>query len=128
MGDATADFEFRSDEEFACIVLSRAEILRTADLEPLVEIADGWWISQKLPFNLDPLWREQLGAVASDRIEQFANFVIIADAVADASRERFREGVRSRKLTIANGSGDAHCAHFVLENWGLNESPAPELS
>jgi hypothetical protein len=54
--------------------------------------------------------------------------VAIADAVADASSERFREDVRSRKLTIANGSGDAHGAHFVLENWGLNESTAPELA
>jgi len=54
--------------------------------------------------------------------------VAIADAVADASSERFREDVRSRKLTIANGSGDAHGAHFVLENWGLSESTAPELA
>jgi hypothetical protein len=54
--------------------------------------------------------------------------VAIADAVADASSERFREDVRSRKLTIANGSGDAHGAHFVLENWGLGESSAPELA
>ncbi|MGH7864405.1 MAG: peptidoglycan-binding protein [Candidatus Binataceae bacterium] len=54
--------------------------------------------------------------------------VVIADAVADASPERFRQDVRRRKLTIANGSGDAHGAHFVLENWGLDDSPAPELA
>jgi peptidoglycan hydrolase-like protein with peptidoglycan-binding domain len=49
--------------------------------------------------------------------------VIIAHAVADQARTEFREDVRSRKLTIATGSGKVHGAIFLLRNWGLGESP-----
>lgn len=49
--------------------------------------------------------------------------VIIANAVADNSSTPFREDVRSRKLTIATGSGSVHGATYVLRNWGLDESP-----
>lgn len=47
--------------------------------------------------------------------------IIIANAVADKARPQFREDVRSRKLTIATGSGRVHGAMFVLRNWGLGE-------
>ena len=53
--------------------------------------------------------------------------IAIADAVAHASRKKFREDVRRRKRTIANGSGVVHGARFILENWGLTETSAPEL-
>jgi hypothetical protein len=46
---------------------------------------------------------------------------IIGNAVADASRPRFREDVRARKLTIAAGSGKVHGASYVLRNWGLDD-------
>jgi len=49
--------------------------------------------------------------------------VIIANAVADHARPRFREDVRSRKLTVATGSGTVHGASFVLRSWGLAEFP-----
>lgn len=49
--------------------------------------------------------------------------VIIANAVADASRPQFREDVRSRKLTLATGAGRVHGATYVLRNWGLDASP-----
>jgi hypothetical protein len=32
--------------------------------------------------------------------------------------------VRSRKLTIANGTGTVHGGSFVLRAWGLGEFPA----
>ncbi len=47
--------------------------------------------------------------------------VVIANSVSDASRERFREDVRTRKLAIATGEGNVHGHHFVMENWGLGE-------
>jgi peptidoglycan hydrolase-like protein with peptidoglycan-binding domain len=47
--------------------------------------------------------------------------IIIANAVADASTS-FKEDVRSRKLTIATGTGNVHGELFVLANWGLDES------
>jgi Putative peptidoglycan binding domain len=50
--------------------------------------------------------------------------VIVANAVANHSRPRFREDVRSRKLTIATGAGVVHGELFVLRNWGLAELPA----
>ena len=49
--------------------------------------------------------------------------VIIANAVADASQS-FKEDVRSRKLTIATGTGKVHGEIFVLSNWGLDETLA----
>jgi Putative peptidoglycan binding domain len=50
--------------------------------------------------------------------------VVIANAVADnAKNVLFREDVRSRKLTVATGSGQVHGGTFVLRNWGLAELP-----
>jgi peptidoglycan hydrolase-like protein with peptidoglycan-binding domain len=50
--------------------------------------------------------------------------VIVANAVADASRPAYREDVRSRKLTLATGAGRVHGATYVLRNWGLDASRA----
>jgi hypothetical protein len=49
--------------------------------------------------------------------------VIVANAVADASRAQYREDVLSRKLTLATGAGRVHGATYVLRNWGLDASP-----
>lgn len=46
---------------------------------------------------------------------------IVANAVADKAKPEFRADVRSRKLTIAVGSGKVHGGTFVLRNWGLDE-------
>lgn len=48
---------------------------------------------------------------------------IIGQAVADHSKPEYREDVRSRKITIATGSGKVHGATYILRNWGLDESP-----
>jgi hypothetical protein len=45
----------------------------------------------------------------------------LANAVADSSKPEFKEDVRSRKLTIAQGKGMVHGGSFVLKNWGLDE-------
>jgi peptidoglycan hydrolase-like protein with peptidoglycan-binding domain len=49
--------------------------------------------------------------------------VIVANAVADASAS-FKEDVRSRKLTVATGTGKVHGETFILSNWGLDETLA----
>ncbi len=49
--------------------------------------------------------------------------VLIANAVADASSAKFREDVRTRKLTVATGAGKVHGRTYVLRNWGLSECP-----
>jgi len=54
--------------------------------------------------------------------------VTVANAVADSAMQAFSADVRQRKLSIANGEGDVHGEHFVLDNWGLSEAPTPELA
>lgn len=46
---------------------------------------------------------------------------VIANAVADQSREAFREDVRRRKLAIATGAGVVHGMTLHLANWGLED-------
>jgi len=53
--------------------------------------------------------------------------VIIANAVADNAKPKYREDVRARKLTIATGSGKVHKEMFLLRNWGLDESPCDPI-
>lgn len=54
---------------------------------------------------------------------------IVANAVADSARPRFQADVRSRKLTIATGTGNVHGRNYVLENWGLStEFSSSELT
>lgn len=48
----------------------------------------------------------------------------IANAVADHSRQKFRDNVRRRKLAFATGAGVANGVSAVLVNWGLAEVPA----
>ena len=45
---------------------------------------------------------------------------LVANAVADSARLQYREDVRSRKLTIATGSGSVHGHPYVLADWGLD--------
>ncbi len=47
--------------------------------------------------------------------------VVLANAVADTAKPRWREDVRSRKLTLAVGTGRVHGRTYVLRNWGLDE-------
>lgn len=48
--------------------------------------------------------------------------IVIANAVADNSLERWRDDVRERKLTIAKGEGSVHGSKpIVLRNWGIDE-------
>ena len=55
--------------------------------------------------------------------------VVVANAVADAAQPTWREDVRTRKLTIANGEGTIHGHNYLLENWGLSSQfPAAELA
>lgn len=53
---------------------------------------------------------------------------IVANAVADFSKAKWKEDVRRRKLTIAIGQGTVHGHNYLLENWGLAEVDAAELT
>ena len=53
---------------------------------------------------------------------------IVANAVTKSALPQFQQDVFIRKMCIATGEGVVHGTHFVLENWGLDESPAPELA
>lgn len=53
---------------------------------------------------------------------------IVANAVADSSKAKWKEDVRRRKLTIATGQGTVHGHSYLLENWGLAELDAAELA
>lgn len=46
---------------------------------------------------------------------------IVANAVADFAKPKFREDVRRRKLTVATGQGSVHGRNYLLENWGLSD-------
>ncbi len=45
---------------------------------------------------------------------------LIANGVADSASAKWREDVRTRKLTIAMGQGTVHGHSYLLENWGLS--------
>ena len=71
-------------------------------------------------------------ARAALSLQQFADErerrIGIANAVANAAKAAFREDVRTRKLTIATGSGVVHGETFTTEAWGLGDSEADELA
>ena len=54
---------------------------------------------------------------------------IVANAVADCAKPKWRDDVRRRKLTVATGQGTVHGHAYILDNWGLSDSiPAAELA
>ena len=71
------------------------------------------------------IW-ETMSALPSGASEQPVREAIAA-AVAHCAREEYRADVRARKMMIATGAGEVHGHKFLLENWGLSESPAAEL-
>lgn len=48
---------------------------------------------------------------------------LIADVVAENSKQRYVEDVRSRKRTIAEGQDRVHGANYMLADWGIGEEP-----
>jgi hypothetical protein len=53
--------------------------------------------------------------------------VIFANAIAEGSNERFREDVRQRRMTIANGEGAVHGATYTIDVWGLEPFAVEEI-
>jgi Putative peptidoglycan binding domain/Glycosyl hydrolase family 46 len=51
---------------------------------------------------------------------------VVANAVANSARARWKEDVRRRKVTIATGSGTVHGHSYVLEDWGLSADYAAD--
>jgi peptidoglycan hydrolase-like protein with peptidoglycan-binding domain len=79
--------------------------------------------------GISPAVRSVIRREAAQRrpVDEVDVRTIVAEAIAGAAQQIFRDDVRSRKLTLARGEGVVHGSHFVLENWGLAERPAPEL-
>jgi hypothetical protein len=50
--------------------------------------------------------------------------VLIANGIADHALPAWSADVRTRKLTVATGEGTVHGVHYLLKNWGLDETPA----
>jgi peptidoglycan hydrolase-like protein with peptidoglycan-binding domain len=61
----------------------------------------------------------QIGSGTAETIE-IKRLRIIANRRADAANPKWREDVRKRKLTIANGEGDVHGRHYNLaDDYGI---------
>jgi peptidoglycan hydrolase-like protein with peptidoglycan-binding domain len=68
--------------------------------------------------------RQVIANAVTPGMDERSRRVIIANAVADAALPAFRDDVRSRKLTLANGTGTVHGAQFTVSSWGIGEFPA----
>jgi len=68
---------------------------------------------------------EDIRWLCSQRPPQSENdlLTIIADAVAEGSRPQYVEDVRSRKRTLATGSGMVHGVRYDVGCWGIGEAP-----
>jgi uncharacterized protein YjbI with pentapeptide repeats len=65
---------------------------------------------------------------AGEPLSESARMLIIANAVADHSNERFREYVRARKLAIANGGGMVYGRLFEMKQRGITLDPLSTLT
>ncbi len=61
-------------ENFGCIVFSGFDPIFENVSLPLT--LDGYCISRELPFALDDWWRDQLGKIATERLEKYPNLVL----------------------------------------------------
>ncbi|MGD0920489.1 MAG: peptidoglycan-binding protein [Terriglobia bacterium] len=130
-------------EQFGEMPAVQAVQLRLADqdyFQPARQAAQRFGLKTELGLALAFDIHVQNGGVSSEAREQIEYDisehpplreqelrVVIANAVADhAKNVAYREDVRSRKLTIATGSGRVHGASYVLDNWGLDESLAAD--
>ena len=71
---------------------------------------------------------DRIGETISPRTESEVR-VQLANLVAATALPRWRNDIRTRKLTIASGEGTVHGRRYVLANWGLSgDYSAPELT
>ncbi|MGD0290728.1 MAG: hypothetical protein ABSC63_13865 [Candidatus Binataceae bacterium] len=76
-----------SDEKFACVVFSGFD-LAFAGVPTLMRLGRGRWTSDTLPFSLDDWWRDQLGKIVVERLEEYSNFVLTSKASSPDEDER----------------------------------------
>ncbi len=55
-------------------------------------------------------------------LDERARRIIVAESVAGAASDQWRDDVRARKLAIAAGAGLVHQRLYVLRNWGFGEA------
>jgi hypothetical protein len=72
-------FEISVGEKFASWVCSRSD-LRLPDALPATEVGRGLWVSaaEVLPFKLDTWWRDHLGSIVADNLENEFSFCLTA--------------------------------------------------
>lgn len=92
------------DEKFACVAFSELDIILAGVSDP-AELGHGCWTSSRLPFQLDPWWRQQLGNVVSEQLEQRCSFVLLAkqQAVSDGPFDEATQVLRQRVLFLMWG-------------------------
>lgn len=107
-------------------------------LRPAIKVAQSLGLSSELGLGLcfdiqvqdggiKTSAMDEIGAQRSANTSEPQLRTIIANAVADSARPQYQADVRSRKLTVAAGSGTVHGHTYVLSNWGLGEFAAPEM-
>ena len=68
-------FGLHPGEKFTCIVLYNIAVADS--LSSLLDLGNGIWVSDQSPFGLDPRWREWVGKLRSEEIDD-ANLFLIA--------------------------------------------------
>jgi hypothetical protein len=107
-------------------------------LNPAIKVARSLGLSTELGLALCFDIQVQDGGIKTSAMDEISSQssadiseprlrTIIANAVADSARPQYQADVRSRKLTVARGSGTVHGHTYVLSNWGLGEFAAPEI-
>lgn len=101
--------------------------------QPALKTAERWKLTSELGVALSFDAHVQNGGIsaraarliASQRLaDEHERRIAIANAIADCARAAYREDVRARKLTIAEGRGTVHGSSYLLSNWGLEDLPA----
>ncbi len=77
--------------------------------------------------SIKPAAMKQIEAKSNSKTPEAELRKIVANAVADFSKAKWKEDVRRRKLTIATGQGRIHGHNYLLDNWGLAEFDAAEV-
>ncbi len=89
-------FKIEQGEKFALLAFSGLTIGFDDQTPNPADLGFSCWASGKLPFSLDAWWREQLGKIVSEQLENRCNFVL-------ATKRRARS--RSRFYNTPRGNG-----------------------
>lgn len=128
-------------QSFGSMPQVEAEQLRRVQndyLNPAIKLARTLGLSSELGLALCFDIQVQDGGIETSAMEAITSQsnsgtsesmmrTIVANAVANSARPQYQADVRSRKMTIATGSGSVHGRTYLLSSWGLGEFAASEL-